>query len=178
MERHSNKTPCCCCGCRQMGRHGTTVETAIDSNLPQAQASEDHAHVRMSVWTWLAVPRAHHWTGMLAALIDGDITPLDDAVCSRLHATHAARREPWMRGWTYAVAASTASCQALPFPMLPAWDQGDTRATPKIVPILLIIQHNRVTMTSDPTTPLPSLKRSWSACRRACAAFETRYSME
>jgi hypothetical protein len=25
-----------------------------------------------------------------------------------------------------------------------AWDQGDTRATPKIVPILLI-QHNRVT---------------------------------
>lgn len=59
---------------------------------------------------------------------------------------------------------------------LPGWDQGDTRATPKIVPILLIIQHNRVTMTSDPTTPLPSLKRS--ACRRACAAFETRHSME
>ena len=62
---------------------------------------------------------------------------------------------------------------------LPGWDQGDTRATPKIVPILLIQHnqvHNRATMTSDPTTPLPSLKRS--ACRRACAAFETRHSME
>lgn len=108
---------------------GTPVETAIDASRQQAQASEGHAHVRMYGHGWQRL-ECTHWTGMLAALIDSDITPLDYAVCSRLHATHAARREPWMRGWT---CYCCVYC-IMPGPsisMLPAWDQGDTRANAK-----------------------------------------------
>ena len=154
--------------------NGTTVETAIDSSLQQAQASEGHAHVRMYGHGWQSTSGRGCWLHC-QAIINCDITPMD-MLCAR----RCTRRtlQGVSHGWVdrHAVAAS---CQALPFPC--CLDDGsrrhDTRATPKIVPILLI-QHNRVrnqvTMTSDPTTPLEtaqSLKRG--ACRRACAASET-----
>ena len=105
MERHSNKTPCCCCGCRQMGRRW---------RRPWTPACNRHASERLPctytyVWTWLAVLQ---WTGMLAASIDGDITPMD-MLCAR----RCTRRtlQGVSHGWVdrHAVAAS---CQALPFP--------------------------------------------------------------
>ena len=157
---------------------GTLVETAFDANRQQAQASEDHAHARRYGHGWQCLERT---TGRGCWPRESTVTSrpwiMLCAVCSRLHATHAARRcvsHGCVDG--HAVAASTASCQALPFPCCLPGIKATREPTPKIAPILLTIQHNQVTMTSDPTTPLPSLKRS--ACRRACAAFETRHSIE
>jgi hypothetical protein len=122
------------------------------------------------VWTWLAM---HHWTGMLAASIDGDITPMN-MLCAR----GCTRRtlQGVSHGCTvgHAVAALAASCQALPFPCCLGSRRHASHAKNRSHPSHPT-QHIRVTMTSDPTTPLPLLKRS--ACMRACAAFETGYSI-
>ena len=144
--------------------------TTIDFNLQRAQAREDHAHAPVYVdMVGSAASAPHQWTSMLATLIDCDITHMD-MLCAQGCTRRTLQGEPWMDAPMLLLSLH----HARPF-HFHVLDQGNTRATPKIVPFLLI-QHKRVTMTSDPTTPLALLKRS--ACRRACAASETRYSMK
>jgi hypothetical protein len=91
--------------------NGTTVETAIDSSLQQAQASEGHAHVRMYGHGWRCTSGRGCWLHC-QAFFDCDITPMD-MLCAR----RCTRRtlQGVSHGWVdrHAVAAS---CQALPFP--------------------------------------------------------------